>query len=149
MDLEKRVSRQRQPVPTALRCCQAGNLWVSVFKDRTATLGMLEFHRKKNEERGVSPSSLDKTSETMSAGSIQLPTPVSSRHVFTKHQGMLRTSDAIRLGLHLRTLYNLRDRGELEQVARDIYRLSTAPPLTSPRSEERRVGKECRSRWSP
>jgi hypothetical protein len=45
---------------------------------------------------------------------------------------MLRTSDAIRLGLHLRTLYNLRDRGELEQVARDIYRLSTAPPLTSP-----------------
>src|ERR1035437_4283003 len=37
---------------------------------------MLEFHRKKNEERGVSPSSLDKTSETMSAGSIQLPTPV-------------------------------------------------------------------------
>src|ERR1035441_7998701 len=80
MDLEKRVSRQRQPVPTALRCCQAGNLWVSVFKDRTATLGMLEFHRKKNEERGVSPSSLDKTSETMSAGSIQLPTPVSSRH---------------------------------------------------------------------
>src|ERR1035437_9006981 len=68
----------------------------------------------------------------MSAGSIQLPTPVSSRHVFTKHQGMLRTSDTIRLGLHPRTLYNLRDRGELEQVARDIYRLSTAPPFTSP-----------------
>jgi len=132
MDLENRVSRRLWALPTASRCCQAGNLWVSVFKDRTATLGMLEFHRKKNEERGVSPSSLDKTSETMSAGSIQLPTPVSSRHVFTKHKGMLRTSDAIRLGLHLRTLYNLRDRGELEQVARGIYRLSTAPPLTSP-----------------
>src|SRR5260370_15629072 len=28
--------------------------------------------------------------------------------------------------------------------------LSTAPPTTQPpRSEERRVGKECRSRWSP
>jgi len=52
--------------------------------------------------------------------------------VFTKHKGMLRTSDAIRLGLHPRTLFNLRDRGELEQVARGIYRLSTAPPLTSP-----------------
>ena len=57
---------------------------------------------------------------------------VKARHVFTKHKGMLRTSDAIRLGLHPRTPYNLRDRGELEQMARGIYRLSTAPPLTSP-----------------
>jgi predicted transcriptional regulator of viral defense system len=55
-----------------------------------------------------------------------------ARQVFTKHRGMLRTSDAIRLGVHPRTLYNLRDRGELEQVGRGIYRLSTAPPLTSP-----------------
>ena len=57
---------------------------------------------------------------------------VKARQVFTKHKGMLRTSDAIRLGVHPRTLYNLRDRGELEQVCRGIYRLSTAPPLTSP-----------------
>src|SRR5215813_14969715 len=28
-------------------------------------------------------------------------------------------------------------------------RASTAVPLRLPRSEERRVGKECRSRWSP
>jgi hypothetical protein len=33
---------------------------------------------------------------------------------------MLRTSDAIGLGVHPRTLYNLRDRGELEQVGRGI-----------------------------
>ena len=52
--------------------------------------------------------------------------------MFTKHKGMLRTSDAIRLGLHPRTLYNLRDRGELEHVARGICRLSTGRPLTSP-----------------
>jgi predicted transcriptional regulator of viral defense system len=45
---------------------------------------------------------------------------------------MLRTTDAIRLGVHPRTLYNLRDRGELEQVGRGIYRLATAPQLTSP-----------------
>jgi predicted transcriptional regulator of viral defense system len=57
---------------------------------------------------------------------------VRARHVFTKHQGMLRTTDAIRLGVHPRTLYNLRDRGELEQVGRGIYRLATAPQLTSP-----------------
>ena len=57
---------------------------------------------------------------------------VKARDVFTKHKGMLRTSDAIRLGVHPRTIYTLRDRGELEQVGRGIYRLSTAPPLTSP-----------------
>jgi predicted transcriptional regulator of viral defense system len=45
---------------------------------------------------------------------------------------MLRTSDAIRLGVHPRTLYALRDRGELERIGRGIYRLSTAPPLTNP-----------------
>ena len=57
---------------------------------------------------------------------------VKARHVFTKHKGMLRTSDAIRLGVHPRTLYTLRDSGELEHVGRGLYRLSSAPPLTSP-----------------
>ena len=55
-----------------------------------------------------------------------------ARHVFTKHGGMLRTSKAIRLGVHPRTLYALRDSGEIEQVGRGLYRLSTAPPLSSP-----------------
>ena len=45
---------------------------------------------------------------------------------------MLRTSKAIRLGIHPRTLYALRDTGEIEQVGRGLYRLSTAPPLSSP-----------------
>lgn len=57
---------------------------------------------------------------------------VKARQVFAKHQGMLRTGEAIRLGVHPRTLYALRDRGEIEQVARGIYRLSTTPALTSP-----------------
>ena len=57
---------------------------------------------------------------------------VKARHVFASHKGMLRTSDAIRLGIHPRMLYRLRDRGELEQVSRGIYRLATAPPLTNP-----------------
>ena len=55
-----------------------------------------------------------------------------ARQVFTQHGGMLRTSDAIRLGIHPRTVYALRDSGEIEQVGRGLYRLSTAPPLTSP-----------------
>jgi hypothetical protein len=38
---ENRVSRRLWALPTASRRRQAGNLWISVFKDRTATLSML------------------------------------------------------------------------------------------------------------
>jgi predicted transcriptional regulator of viral defense system len=55
-----------------------------------------------------------------------------AREVFTEHAGMLRTSKALRLGIHPRTLYALRDAGEIEQVGRGLYRLSTAPALSSP-----------------
>ena len=55
-----------------------------------------------------------------------------AHQLFTEHGGMLRTSKAIRLGIHPRTLYALRDAGEIEQVGRGLYRLSTAPPLSSP-----------------
>ncbi|MDP9055687.1 MAG: type IV toxin-antitoxin system AbiEi family antitoxin domain-containing protein [Acidobacteriota bacterium] len=43
---------------------------------------------------------------------------------------MLRTSHAIRLGVHPRTLYALRDSGEIESVGRGLYRLSTSQPLS-------------------
>ena len=55
-----------------------------------------------------------------------------ARRVFTEHGGMLRTAKAIRLGIHPRTLYALRDSGEIEQVGRGLFRLSAAPPLSSP-----------------
>lgn len=55
-----------------------------------------------------------------------------ARQVFAKHQGMLRTSEAIRLGIHPRTLYGLRDRGDIEQVARGFYRLAETQALTNP-----------------
>jgi predicted transcriptional regulator of viral defense system len=55
-----------------------------------------------------------------------------AHQLFTEHGGMLRTSKAIRLGIHPRTLYALRDAGEIEQVGRGLYRLSTAPPLSNP-----------------
>jgi hypothetical protein len=47
-----------------------------------------------------------------------------ARQVFTEHGGMLRTSEAIRLGIHPRTLYALRDSGENMRDAG-----STASPL--------------------
>ena len=55
-----------------------------------------------------------------------------ARRVFTEHGGMLRTGKAIRLGIHPRTLYALRDAGEIEQVGRGLFRLSAAPPLSNP-----------------
>jgi len=55
-----------------------------------------------------------------------------ARRVFTEHRAILRTSEAIRLGIHPRTLYALRDSGEIESVGRGLYRFSNAPPLTSP-----------------
>src|ERR1700675_822195 len=56
----------------------------------------------------------------------------SARKGFSKRGGMLRTVEALRLGIHPRTLYKLRDRGELERVGRGLYRLATAPHLTNP-----------------
>ena len=55
-----------------------------------------------------------------------------ARRLFAEHGGMLRTTEAIRLVLHPRDLYSLRDHGEVEEVARGLYRLASAPPLTSP-----------------
>lgn len=55
-----------------------------------------------------------------------------ARRVFGEHHGMLRTNDVIRLGIHPRTLYALRNSGDIHQVGRGLYRLSASPPLTSP-----------------
>ncbi len=52
--------------------------------------------------------------------------------LFQKHGGMLRTSRALALGIHPRTLYTLRDSGRLIEVARGLYRLADAPALSTP-----------------
>lgn len=52
--------------------------------------------------------------------------------LFRKQGGALRTSEALRLGIHPRTLYALRDAGVLEQLSRGLYRLSEMPPLAYP-----------------
>lgn len=57
---------------------------------------------------------------------------VKARQVFARHHGMLRTGEAIRMGIHPRTLYALRDSGEVEQVSRGFFRLAAQPPLTNP-----------------
>lgn len=52
--------------------------------------------------------------------------------VFSQRGGMLRAKEAIGLGVHPRTLYALRDAGDLDQVGRGLYRTRTSPPLSNP-----------------
>lgn len=51
---------------------------------------------------------------------------------FQKNQGLLRTAEAIRLGIHPRTIYQMRDEGLLEQLAKGIYRLVEVPDFSEP-----------------
>jgi len=52
--------------------------------------------------------------------------------VFREHGGVLRTSRAIQLGVHPRTLYRLRDEGLVEQLSRGVYRWAALSPLGHP-----------------
>jgi predicted transcriptional regulator of viral defense system len=52
--------------------------------------------------------------------------------IFREHSGVLRTSTAISLGIHPRSLYRLRDQGLIEQISRGVYRWSGLPPLSQP-----------------
>lgn len=55
-----------------------------------------------------------------------------ARRVFQKHGGVLRTRDAMRFGIHPRTLYAMRNSEELQQVRRGYFRLSDLPELGNP-----------------
>src|SRR2546427_11376985 len=62
-----------------------------------------------------------------------------SRKVFAKERdaigsrgGMVRMSDALRLGISRKTFYAMRDAGGLEQLSRGLFRLRDLPPLGSP-----------------
>jgi predicted transcriptional regulator of viral defense system len=55
-----------------------------------------------------------------------------AKTLFRCHGGLLRTSEALRLGIHPRTLYAMRDAGALEQLSRGLYRLAEFPPLGAP-----------------
>lgn len=52
--------------------------------------------------------------------------------LFRQRGGILRTRDALRAGVHPRTLYALRDTGVIERLSRGVYRLADAAPLGNP-----------------
>lgn len=49
--------------------------------------------------------------------------------LFAANGGILNTTQAIKLGIHSRTLYALRDDAKLERLERGLYRLADAIPL--------------------
>lgn len=55
-----------------------------------------------------------------------------ARGLFRAHGGTLRTSEALHLGVHPRTLYAMRDSGILKQISRGLYRLAELPPFANP-----------------
>ena len=54
------------------------------------------------------------------------------RKAFSRAGGALRTTQALRAGVHPRDLYALTDAGILERVSRGVYRLAALPPLAEP-----------------
>jgi predicted transcriptional regulator of viral defense system len=55
-----------------------------------------------------------------------------ARAIFQRHGGTMRTAQAIRFGVHPRTLYEMRDSGVLDQLGRGVYRLAELPALGDP-----------------
>jgi putative AbiEi antitoxin of type IV toxin-antitoxin system len=45
--------------------------------------------------------------------------------IFEENNGVLRTSQAVSLGIHYETLYRLLKQGKLLQVSRGLYRLAS------------------------
>ena len=53
-------------------------------------------------------------------------TVTKAERAFRERGGMLRTSQALKLGIHPRTLYELRDTNRIVQLGRGLYRLAEA-----------------------
>jgi predicted transcriptional regulator of viral defense system len=54
------------------------------------------------------------------------------KEIFEKHNGLLRVSEAIRLGVPEHIVYQMSEKGELIKEARGLYRLADRDPLGNP-----------------
>jgi predicted transcriptional regulator of viral defense system len=55
-----------------------------------------------------------------------------AKQIIRQNGGIIKTSEALHAGIHPRTLYQLRDRGDIEQISRGIYRLTEIEPVSNP-----------------
>jgi predicted transcriptional regulator of viral defense system len=65
---------------------------------------------------------------------LSAPTSTAERalDIFRANGGVLKTQRAIKLGIHPRTLYALRNDALLERLDRGLYRITNAKPLDNP-----------------
>ncbi len=54
----------------------------------------------------------------------EMNTTARAERAFRRRGGMLRTSEALKLGIHPRTLYEMRDTNRLVQLGRGLFRLA-------------------------
>jgi predicted transcriptional regulator of viral defense system len=52
--------------------------------------------------------------------------------IFREHNGIMRTSQAVKMGINQHTLIRMYEEGVLVREARGLYRLSDLPPLSNP-----------------
>lgn len=52
-----------------------------------------------------------------------------AKDIFHQFGGILRTSELLKLGVHPRTLYQMRESGEIIELSRGVYRLAELPEL--------------------
>ena len=55
-----------------------------------------------------------------------------AKEIIREHGGIIKTSEALEKGIHPRTFYHLRDTGELERLARGLYKLAEVSPYSDP-----------------
>ena len=67
----------------------------------------------------------------MARGIGQEPAAEQARRLIEVRGGIIRTAEALRVGIHPSVFYKLRDRGILEQMSRGTYRLAEQKPLTN------------------
>ncbi len=54
-----------------------------------------------------------------------------AKKVIRDNGGIIKTYDALQSGIHPRTLYQLRDAGDIEQISRGIYQLSEGETISN------------------
>jgi predicted transcriptional regulator of viral defense system len=58
-----------------------------------------------------------------------LSTEQKTKSVFRQKGGILRTSELLDSGIHPRTIYQMREKGELIELSRGVFKLADLPPI--------------------
>jgi predicted transcriptional regulator of viral defense system len=67
----------------------------------------------------------------MAQGKAHKSAAEKAKRLIKRGGGMIRTAEALAIGIHPRTFYMLRDAGVLDRVSRGVYRLAEEKPLSN------------------